>query len=241
MLARAKRYSGHAHWSRLAGNLLAGQGRWGAALPLLEQAFRAEPSALGASDLARVRRAAARDPQSVDLDDLLATSQRLRLVLGRSFEGDVPPIPDDAAELRQGNIAAAASRLEGNSELLPLVAASDGAPPELITRVLEMPVGERDQRALVALLALAVRTKRDAAPYLQPLLTALADHPGVGRFFTELSRRRVPSAALLEGVPPTTRGLAYTTAVVALGASCPKAWRAQAKALLFIGERPYLH
>lgn len=240
VLARAMRYSGHPHWSRLAGNLLAGQGRWRAALPLLEQAFLAEPSDLGASDLARVRRAAASDPQSVDLQDLLAASRRLRLVLGRSFDGDVPPVPDDASELRQGNVAAAAVRLEGNSALLPLVAASDGAPPELIARVLEVPVGERDLRALVALLALAVRAERDAAPYLQPLLTALADHPAAGRFFTELSRRRVPAAALLDGVPPTTRGLAYTAAAIALGASCPKAWRAQAKALLFIGERPYL-
>ncbi len=240
MLAQATRHPEHVHWNRLAGTVHARQGRWSAALPLLERAFRAAPDEESASELARVRRAAASAPEDVELQDLLVHSRRLRLLLNRSADGDVPPIIDQAAALRAGDLATAATQAEGNLEIFPLVAASDGAPAEVTTRALAEPPGDRSDRALATLLALAVRAKRDVTPYLGPLVATLGEHPGASRFFTELSKRRVPAAALLDGAQPSVRGLAYTAAVIALGAKCPAAWRAQAKALLFVGERPYL-
>lgn len=240
MLAQAKRHPEHAHWNRLAGTVHAGQGHWSDALPLLERAFLAAPDEESASELARVRRAAASAPEDVELKDLLVHSRRLRMVLGRNAEGDVPPLPDESAALRAGELAMAAEQTARSAELFPMVAASDGAPAELAARALDTPVGERSKRALATLLALAVRTKRNTAPYLEPLLVSLGEHPGAARFFTELSKRRVPAATLLNGAQPSVRGLAYTAAVIALGAKCPAAWRAQAKALLFVGERPYL-
>lgn len=240
VLAQAKRHPDHPRWNRLAGTIHARNGRWSDALPLLERAFRAAPDEESASELARVRRAAARAPEGVELQDLLAHSRRLRMVLGRSAEGDVPPLPDDNAALRAGELAAAAEQTAGSAELFPLVAASDGAPAELAVRALDEPLGQRSKRALATLLALALRARREVAPYLEPLLASLDEHPGAARFFTELSKRRVPAAALLDGTPPLTRGMAYSAAAVALGAKCPAAWRKQAKALLFLGERPYL-
>lgn len=240
VLAQAKRHPDHPRWSALSGTIHAGLGRWEVALPLLERAFRAAPDMDSADELARVRRAAASSPDNVELQDLLAYSPRLRLLLRGSAEINVPPFKDEAAALRAGDLTAAATLTEGNPELFPLVAASDGVPAELATRALAEPPGDRSDRALATLLALAVRTKRDVTPYLEPLVASLGEHPGASRFFTELSKRRVPAAALLDGAQPFTRGLAYSAAAVALGAKCPAAWRAQAKALLFVGERPFL-
>jgi hypothetical protein len=95
---------------------------------------------------------------------------------------------------------------------------------------------------VLTLLALAIREKRDPAPYIAIVNKSRVEGPDrLIRFCQILGAGGTPAAAeqALGRVGVGGRGLAYSMGVVILGRSAPEAWRTGATRLLFAAERPY--
>jgi hypothetical protein len=133
--------------------------------------------------------------------------------------------------------------VEDVARVLRLAAASDGAPREIIERALALPIDQGlDGDTMWAALGLALRERRDPAPYI----AAIRDHKDEDAekmlgFITAARSSSKPTDAehLLDGLPLESRGQAYSAALVVLGARAPAEWRRGADRLLFVPERPY--
>ncbi len=149
--------------------------------------------------------------------------------------------------LAGGRLAAAVKeRLESpqdTARVLRLVAASDGAPREIIDRALALPI-ERgiDNDSIWAALGLALRERQDPAPYVA-VIHEYHDESSekVLEFITAARSAANPAEAerLLDGLSLEARGQAYSAALVILGQRAPAEWRSGADRLLFVPERPY--
>jgi Zn-dependent protease with chaperone function len=150
--------------------------------------------------------------------------------------------------LANGNLTQALEAKAGSPEeqarLLRLVAASDGARPEDISRALALsPDMGLDSATVLPTLALLSRKGGATAPYMQraaklfgadatPMLNAFA-----------LLRNHASEAEIkraLRDVPVESQALVYVAAAVLRGSECPPQWRLAAQRLLFGTERPYL-
>jgi hypothetical protein len=137
------------------------------------------------------------------------------------------------------------------ARLTRLVAASDGASPELVQSALALPLKEGlDGDTVWAALGLALRAHADLAALqdalTDPALVASSSSPAKLRRMWALvvaSARpdaRALSAADLRGLDPEERGHVYTALAVALEQKAPPAYRLKANRLLFAYERPSL-
>ncbi|MGH8240051.1 MAG: hypothetical protein ACREXP_23980 [Steroidobacteraceae bacterium] len=93
-----------------------------------------------------------------------------------------------------------------------------------------------------AALGLALRERRDPAPYLAAIREEKDDDSEkVLAFITALRSATHPVDAeqMLDGLRLEARGQAYSAALVILGARAPAEWRSGADRLLFVPERPY--
>ena len=128
-------------------------------------------------------------------------------------------------------------------EVLPLVAASDGADSSMIENALAAPPDSSiGMTKVLTLMALAIREKRDPAPYIAIVKKSGVEGPDrLIRFCEILGAGGAPEVAekSLGRVSLAGRGLAYSMGVVILGRSAPEAWRKGATRLLFAAERPY--
>jgi len=198
-------------------------------------------------ELARLRRLD--QGAGANLQELAGKSERLRLYL--SVESGSALAPDSSMriyhELHRGNLTQARQLLEGvnraDARALRMVAASDGAPQELVQRSLALPVGEAGSDALWPAIGLAIRHGRPSdaltAAALQAYGTERAEP--VQRFLSVIAATRDAreADAALAGSTPDMRAHAYVAGIVALGAQAPEAWRQYVKRVLFAGERPH--
>ncbi len=129
------------------------------------------------------------------------------------------------------------------ARVLRLAAASDGASREIIDRALALPTDQGlDSNSIWAALGLALRERRDPAPYIAAVREYQDENADkVLEFITAARASTDPAEAeqLLDGLPIEWRGNAYTAALVILGRRAPAEWRRGADRLLFVPERPY--
>jgi Zn-dependent protease with chaperone function len=257
---------GHARWPQhgwfayAAGHSLAEQSRWDEALAAMQQARQKVPALADAVgvDIARIMRFTGGISASV-YTDLSRTSPTLgRLVSLEQGREQNDPYPKAFFDLARGQLQPALQEMSRvhdsdakeaahrQARFLRLVAASDGASPDMVSQALALnPQEGNDAVTVWAALGLAEREQRDIAPHVQalrnqygdsakPVLRIIDDmHAGLrGRDLAGLEKR-------MNGLPLELRGHAYAMGVVALGAQAPQSWRDNAKRLLFASERPY--
>jgi len=233
-----------------AGYTLAGKQLWLKAHADLDFARQKESAVRNAVtvDLARIRRIlAAGGP--VDLSDLARDSDALRFLLAaETGEGVENKLMRAYAELAQGHFAKAVEVAGANEEmqahLLRLVAASDGAPPELVKRALALSPdrGIGASTAWVAV-ALAARHNADLSPYTDHLKQIEKNDADAMLRFVNVLRAGDKRAAetAIDDLLPESRGKAYGIGVILLGKNAPPKWRETVKQLLFVPERPYFN
>lgn len=243
-----KKYPDNGWFAYAAGYDFASVGNWSDASKAygvaLRQSVLAERTAV---DLARVRRLA--QGANANVRDILAKSATLRtnhvLETGEGMsEGDVARIYFD---LNRGQVDAAAKRwrgASGNERALRLIAASVGAPADLVERSLMLaPNQGNDSDVFWSALGLALRGQRNVDPLLQQLNADQSRELLPLRKFVEImqtTRDTTQADKALENVQPQMRAQAYVLGVIVLGRQAPAAWRDFAKKALLVTERPYL-
>lgn len=130
------------------------------------------------------------------------------------------------------------------AEVRVLLGASDGASEDQRTRALAEEPGMLSVNALTFAIALAIREREDPSRHASALD---AVRPGFGSALVNVLSRDATSLAhdpdllaLAASDNAVTRGLVLTAGCVLLGHSAPRRWRDEARALLFVPERPYL-
>jgi hypothetical protein len=180
--------------------------------------------------------------------DLVRQSDTLRYYLALVSGQGLQPGTDMAYHhVARGEMDAAVKEKiqdpQETARVLRLAAASDGASPGIVARALALPIDQGIDRASVwAALGLAVRERKDPAPYVAAIRdTKDEDVEQLLAFITSLRTSANPADAdrFLDGVSIESRGHAYSTALVILGTRAPAEWRRGAERLLFVPERPY--
>jgi Zn-dependent protease with chaperone function len=223
--------------------------RWNDSLAPLTVAFQSVPSMRErlALDMMRVRRMLSADGEAQSAD-LAPRSPALHYYVQLHTGAGLQPGLDKAYfHLGRGALQEAAQELEQSPDAdrraLRLAAASDGAPAALIAAALALPMDQGlDVDSVWTSLALALRERKDPAPYLAAIREMkIDDAQKVLDFITAVrtSTDRAEAERLLDGLDPTLRGHAYSAAVVLQGRQAPAEWRRAATRLLFIPERPY--
>jgi hypothetical protein len=244
---------GRARWPQdgwlafAAGHIHAEAGRWEDALAALMQSHeKVLPLASSVGiDAARVSRMIARDTMDLFEPRQASVDPVILEVLERGASDDSVTRRAFAALARGGlrsalEIARADTVLD--ARMVRLVAASDGATPDMQARAfaLDDTAGIRDDTRWAAI-ALALRAKKDHTPFLPP--EDFVPPQKVQRMMTFLDLARGPNPAsaerALDGLPPELRGHAYSMALVLLGERAPQSWRDAASKLLFGAERPF--
>jgi hypothetical protein len=251
VMALHERWPTHPWLMVATGYVLAEEGKWSDAVELFDRARTVLP-AMGdrlAVDEARMRRVIVAD-EHANLSDLVQTSEWLKFVSDLEAGDGIESGPLLAyPALARGNLAGAlassggATGGEPDPRVLRLVAASDGASADLRERALALPLDAGlDRETFWPTLALAALGKRDLQPYF-PILTEQMqdDAPTMRHAFETLRSPRADAdfEKELVGLDPYQRGLLYGAAAVLRGRNCPASWRAAARELLFVSERPF--
>jgi len=173
---------------------------------------------------------------------------RLRLAMESGTSTADEPLPTEYAELARGRFdaaarAAATGTAHRQARLLRLVAASDGADAQLVSRAIALPAdrGVDDSTAWLAA-AVAVRGGQDVEPFVAVVARRSPTDAALMRvFFEQLQKTRDVGVAVrvLAEVSFQWRMQAYAAGVVLMGREAPSAWRDAARTLLFADERPY--
>lgn len=195
---------------------------------------------------ARLRRIAAGRVE-VDLSDLDRVEPMARILSQIDLpdpHGSLRAAPlEPYALMAQGKLKEAFAKAMADQELIRLIAASEGAWPEVQELVLGFePKRGLSQATILSAWSLAKRHGRDTAA-MEARLTEL--HPegaavllrvlqsmGAGARDIELRMREVRGLAW--------RGQLYAAGCVLRGDKAPKEWRERARLYLFATERPYL-
>ncbi len=252
LAAHHARWPTHPWLAMAVGWELESEGEWREAIELFRRARPLLPAMeeVLVVEEARLRRLLSNDERA-SLRDLIPNSESLELKVALETGGD--NLGGSAAaypKLARGDLTGALSAAreppswDPDPRLLRLVAASDGASADMRHSALALPFDAGlDPTTLWPSLALAARDKRDLTPYLARVNQEMRDDaPAMLRAFETLHAHG--SAADFEkslaGLAAYQRGLLYAAAVVLRGEDCPVAWRASARQLLFVSERPFL-
>lgn len=220
------------------------RGEWEEAGKAYEQAAFTLPALADQALLqaTRIRRLLGREvPQT-----WTQASPVLRALKGVEDMDGLAPEPLAAyVALHRGHLDIAKSKAKADPALarriLRLSAASDGASPALAAHALALAPADLDPDTSWVMLALALREKRDPAPYRafadsreewRTHLLAWADGLAAGASPASLE----PHLRRLDAV---SRGRAYGMGAIILGRRAPASWRTGAMKLLFASERPY--
>jgi Zn-dependent protease with chaperone function len=245
-IAGQRRWPQEPWFGLAAGYVLASRGDWTAANEVWSTSAMAPQTAeFTAPELARVKRMLG--ASQAELASLSTESAILANML--ALDGpDVIGSPYEAyLRLGRGEYQGALSLAETDADLLPrvvrLAAASDGAPDDLASKALSLPVEEGiDPDAAWSMWALALRHGRNEAAWREKVLATDPDEASRVVAFVDAVRANASvqqAEAALGNVRPANRGYAYTVAAVVRGESCPTVWREGAKRLLFGTERPH--
>ncbi len=242
------RSPGHRWLAWASGLAHAGAGRWSEAATLLqpliaEQQMGATFTRYAADVLARCRRALVDDP-AIPLGDLYEVAPSLEALQGLERGEDLlgDPYLTALLALHSGQWQAALSgRLtrDDRAALLRMVAASDGAPEDLVAEALALE-GEAGVSPLTAWTALALAAREGAD---RSALVAAAEAVEAEVTAALVAALEAGTAEAFEAAaatqPPMMRGQVLAAGLVLLGDEAPAAWRREVRALLFMTERPY--
>ena len=226
------------------------QGKWGQAIRSWETAGRSgalsTPAAMDAARLLRFL-GPARDPE---LQALARQSGPLRHLLELEAENEASPgLVTAYRKLAQGALAeaeaAARPDADTHARIVRLVAASRGATADQVASAAALPVDAGiDYHTVWPAIGLALRNNQDAAAltlrmkdFAGPEAVAVLEqflHP------ERLAKDDEAAKAALSALDPIERGHACVLGAVILGDAAPESWRAEARALLFAPERPFL-
>jgi hypothetical protein len=195
--------------------------------------------------VARIRRLLAGDVTHdlSDLTDSVELQQHLALESGANYRGT----PYFAYSLLNTGQVEEAYRIAGQNtddpQLLVLIAASKGAPPEAMTRALQWKPDElQNPTALVYLAALAFRNGQPHEAYIERYM---ALYPSERKTAIDYVKKFIENGspgelndADLDGLDPYQRGVTLAAAIVMFPDKAQESWRTAAKALLFAAERP---
>lgn len=241
----------NAWFAYAAAYVMAGQARWRESEAAYQVALRGNAGLADrvAVDLARIRRID-QGLARVKVEDLLPQSPGLRLVWAQESAQGVPQAdPAYAIQLlQQGKLAQAWAHSEPapsvRAHLVWMVAASEGASRERITEALAAgPQAAARANNLPVAVALAIRERKDVAPYLALIDERVTHDPPKLRQFIERLRDGAATAeleSLLKGMDPHELGMASAMVVIANGISAAPVWKRRAQLLLFATERPFL-
>ena len=224
--------------------------RWSDAMTALNVARQAVPAMTErfALDTMRLRRMSSGDGGDAQSADLRVQSRTLRyywsLISGTGLQ---PGVDTAYHHLARGELDAAVKEQTQDPQeaarVLRLAAASDGASRAIINRALALPIDQGiDEYTAWVALGLALRERRDPAPYLAVIRDYKDESADkVLEFITAARSATNPADAdqLLDGLQLEARGQAYATALVIMGTRAPAEWRNGADRLLFVPERPY--
>ncbi|HKU16326.1 MAG TPA: M48 family metalloprotease [Steroidobacteraceae bacterium] len=224
--------------------------RWDDAAAALNVARQRVPSMTErlALDTMRLRRLSSRDGDAQSAD-LVQQSDTLRYYVAlMSGAGLQPGIDMAYHHVARGDVQAALgekiSDPQETARVVRLAAASDGASRELVGQALALPMDRGiDRDSVWTALGLALRERKDPAPYLA-VVREEKDDDNVEKILAFIAAARtsanpLDADQLLDGLPLEARGHAYSTALVLLGPRAPAEWRRAADRLLFVPERPY--
>jgi len=186
-----------------------------------------------------------------ELHRLTLGSPYVRELLALEQGNDLPSRGPVAAygKLARGALGEVMEVFDGEPEtrarLVRLVAASRGATPEQVAAASALRAEEGlDGHTLWPAIGLAVRNKEIATSLIARMMAHAEEDevPSLEQFLEpdRLVRDRAALRAALSTLGPVTRGHAYVLGVVILGDAAPEEWRAEARALLFAPERPFL-
>jgi hypothetical protein len=130
-----------------------------------------------------------------------------------------------------------------SSDILCLVAASEGANTEMIEKALGLEVPEdADVATMFTMYGLAAREGRDTTPYAKRIEAALEDEAAPVLEFLDQVRRGADAQQArqaLRAMDLRTQLFTQNAVVLMRGSSAPSGWRDQVERGLFVGERPY--
>ncbi len=252
-VAGYQQFPNNPFFARAAGSVLAAEGRYDEAQTALETAarMRSDIAAEIAVELARVRRAVSH-PNPATMHDLMPHSQLLAQMQGIeeratwTNEG----IGRSYTMLDDGRLEAAVNHAYGvdphmANSLLRLAAASEGAPPTLVERAFALsPSDGIHQTTVWSTIALALKTGRDASPFISQARELVGDaRTELMLGWADPVRLREDATGLERGLDlldAELRGQARVMGILTLGEEAPQRWRDEADALLFSMERPHL-
>jgi Zn-dependent protease with chaperone function/tetratricopeptide (TPR) repeat protein len=250
-LAAQKKWPEHSWLSMAAGATLAEKGDYGQALPLYERAMKslAPMRERIALDTARLRRLTHEGEGQPEIRNLVRYSSQLKMLTGieaaRGLEGGaLAPYAamangrvDEAAEL-------ARAMPEGGSRALRLAAISDDAQDAVIEAAFAAPLSDEDDfESTIAMYALALRERRDAAPYGVQLGKQLGEFAPAVISYLDAAHRDPDNSAIYRNLPDVDFRLRLHLlygACLLKGERAPDAWRQEVARGLFVGERGYL-
>jgi len=224
-------------------------GNYLAAAPLYEKAYKSVPAMREylALDAARVRRINLGTDAS--LRDLAKHSQQLQLYSAIESGEELSGTPLEAYNaIARGQLqrATALASKAGNarSDILWLVAASEGASADMIDKALGLEVPEdADVATMFTMYGLAAREGRDTTLYARRIEAALGDEAAPVLEFLDQVRRGADAQQArqaLRAMDLRTQLFTQNAVVLMRGSSAPRGWREQVERGLFVGEREYL-
>lgn len=242
-LARYADHPQHPWFALMAGRAFFSRGENSKSLEAFATARAALPFGLpgAASSEARVRRLNAQFRGAVEFGDLQACSPIVEWQLERDASAPFKKL--DAGDL-QGALETVSST-EEESELIELVAASEGATPAMRDAALARPIDAIPNVASLLARLIVVREvdpNADTSAIVERALEQLGDQgPSVLEFSDAESLRADLEAAntKLMRLRPELRGLAAVLGIRTLGDDAPQQWRNDARRLLYAHERPY--
>ncbi len=187
-----------------------------------------------------------------DLQSLAQQFANLRSYLALETNAGAEPIQGSAiayVKLASGALAeavdAAGDDAATRARIVRLVAASRGATAAQVAAAAALPADAGlDYHTIWPTLGLALRDKQDATALLAHMKDFVApeDAAGVEAFLhpEQLVKDKQAALAAVSALDPVDRGHAYLLGTIILGDAAPESWRAQARALLFVPERPFL-
>jgi Zn-dependent protease with chaperone function len=247
-LSAQKRWPEHPWLMYASGVIRADRGEYAEALPLLEGVRRnlAPLREYVTMEIARMHRLG-QSPELARSQDMVDGSPRLAMFLSIEAGTGLENTPlEPFGMLARGELdqALRKSTTAQNARLVRLVAASDGASPEMIRAALDLPVtAEDDVETMFVMIGLASRENRDVAPYVNHIQKVLGHRAEPLLAFLDKIRAGTEprqAAAEMNYYDLGLRFEAYNAAILLLRERAPGEWRDSVRRGLFVGERQFI-
>jgi Zn-dependent protease with chaperone function len=184
--------------------------------------------------------ATARESEAVAEPAMMMSARAMRIA-GPAFESDLQTLAGKSTILHS-YLAVEAGKDAADGPATAYVKLASGA---LAEAAAALPIDAGiDYHTLWPAIGLALRNKQDATALLARMkdFADPSEVPALEKFLQpeRLAKDKKAASAAIAGLDPIERGHAYVLGAVILGDAAPENWLAEARALLFAPERPFL-